>query len=92
MKFESVKCDECKRIQDGANHWVQMRVWTTPEATECVAVALGPFQEHADLRVKNINPESRIEIKTIDLCGQGCAMKHLAKLLGWSQVIEAQQS
>jgi hypothetical protein len=22
-----------------------------------------------------------------DLCGQGCAVKHLAKLLGWSQVL-----
>ncbi len=74
MKFESVRCDECQRIQDGANHWQKMVVWPLSDGN---TIALGHLSEQ--LRT-NIGAVYEIH----DLCGQRCAMLHIAKLLGWS--------
>ncbi len=81
MKFESVKCDQCQRIQDGANHWIKMFLWVS--STGGNVIAIGPFADEAVL--------GSLERQALDLCGQGCAMKVMAKLLGWSSVLEAQK-
>jgi hypothetical protein len=74
MKFESVKCDECGRIQDGANHWLQVAIKRNESPGDpLIAIVLG------DLELVCGGAD-----ELHDLCGQGCAMKHIAKLLGWS--------
>jgi hypothetical protein len=78
-EFKSVKCDQCGRIQDGANHWLKMQVWEADGV-----LALG---ENADMLTFN---DVRSDIASYpkrqerDLCGQGCAVKHIAKLLKWN--------
>ena len=74
MKFESVKCDECGRIQDGSNHWMKLVLWVADGAGNTVAI--GQLCEGLAYR--------GLEAQTLDLCGQACAIKHLGKLLGWS--------
>jgi hypothetical protein len=77
MKFESVKCDECQRIQDGANHWMKMWVFSHDDGN---TLAIGAFPH--EVEVGGIQPDVH------DLCGQRCAMLHIAKLLGWSAPTE----
>ncbi len=81
MKFESLRCDECGRIQDTANHWLKMALWKSDTGN---TVSLG-------LLAQNLRTNTDSPYELHDLCGQGCAMKHLAKLLGWSSVLEAQK-
>lgn len=84
MKFEATKCDECGRIQGEVNHWVQIHVIKSPK-TETVGVVMGQIGD-------NVIPASDFsdcKLESRDLCGQGCAMKFVAKLLGWSSVVEA---
>ncbi len=80
MKFESVKCDECGRIQDISNHWLKLRAWFYDDGG-CVGVAMGDMAPTGMMGVSNFT-SATAELR--DLCGQGCAMKHIAKLLGWS--------
>lgn len=80
MKFEAVKCDECGRIQGESNHWIRVQVW--PKAD---VVALGEF---ADL-LMGTSDMSSVEREEHDLCGQGCAIKHIAALLKWNMPTEA---
>ncbi len=70
MKFESVKCDECHRVRGESNHWLRMATWTRDDD---VSIQLGAFSNHI--------PGDATQL---DLCGQACALKHVAKLLGWS--------
>jgi len=70
-QFNAVRCDECGRIQGESNHWTRIRVLF--EEGKCVGVVI--FPTFALVPVEG-------EIR--DLCGQGCAMKHVAKLLGWN--------
>lgn len=85
MKFESVKCDECQRIQDGSNHWTRMIVYLQAKAT--VGIVLGPILD----QTWTVEFQSATDREFHDLCGQHCAMKHIAKLLGWSSVLQAQE-
>jgi hypothetical protein len=81
MKFEAVKCDECGRIQGEVNHWIQMRVWESANRTE--AVMVGPaVNETWSIGLHESGVPGTAD--TVDLCGQGCAFKHIAKLLGWN--------
>ncbi len=73
MKFESVKCDCCGKIQDISNHWMKVSLWVS--STGGNVVALGAFANELNCP---------IERQELDLCGQSCALKLLAKLLGWS--------
>lgn len=70
-QFNGTKCDECHRIQGEANHWVRIQVWF--QKGECVAVVI----------LEGMH-QSTVEGEYRDLCGQGCAMKHIAKLLKWT--------
>jgi hypothetical protein len=83
MKFESVKCDECQRIQDGANHWMKIYVWPMNVGA---TVGMGFLPDQLVLH----NTQPPIEPEAHDLCGQGCAVKHLAKLLKWNVPTEAE--
>ena len=81
MKFEAVKCDECGRIQGEANHWVHIQAWLDKNnVAQCYGVALGDVAEGA--MATGVFTMAKKEL--LDLCGQGCAMKKVAKLLGWS--------
>lgn len=86
MKFESVRCDECKRIQDGVNHWEKAIVWK--QGTDVLGLTLGiavdeTFTNQCYRKTEDVSmPKITQEIH--DLCGQACAVKHLGKLLGWS--------
>ena len=80
-QFQATKCDECGRIQGEPNHWTQIQAWTEKNnPTVCYGIALGKIVGNAmgtgDFTMAK--PEMR------DLCGQACAMKHIAKLLGWN--------
>jgi hypothetical protein len=78
MKFESLKCDECGRIQDISNHWQQMAIQRNESPGDpLIAIVLGDLE-----LISNGSHELH------DLCGQACAIKHLAKLLGWSAPTE----
>ena len=101
MKFESLKCDECKRIQDGANHWVKMGVHYTytpgeqlePDFSKMTPslIALGQVEETSLILGHSVALAGNREATIIhDLCGQGCAVKHIAKLLKWNVATEAQ--
>ncbi len=79
MKFESLKCDECGRIQDISNHWLAIIEWK--DSVGKVAVAMGDLA--------HVLLHRGVEPKRLDLCGQACAIKHLGKLLGWSAPTEA---
>jgi hypothetical protein len=78
MKFESVKCDQCQRIQDQANHWLKIVYWE--DSIGKVAVAMGDLS--------HVLLHRGVEPAHLDLCGQACAIKHLGKLLGWSAPTE----
>lgn len=80
MKFESLRCDECNRIQDGANHWLKMKVYSCEERT--VSVGIGDVESQSPY-------SGRINQEVHDLCGQSCAVKHIAKLLKWNVAAEA---
>ncbi len=79
MKFEATRCDECGRIQGESNHWQSLVIWESANSG-VLAIAAGTL---ADLLIltRTAPPVSPAKI---DLCGQGCAMRHVAKLLGWS--------
>ncbi len=92
MKFESLKCDECGRIQDISNHWLKMAVWIMTDNSAgrlglCVGIALGEMAPNG-LVADSALYLSLVTVEAHDLCGQGCAMKHIAKLLGWSAPTE----
>ena len=70
-QFNATKCDECGRIQGESNHWMRIRVLR--EEKKCVGVVIFP--------TGTLTP---IEGEIHDLCGQGCAMKHIGTLLGWN--------
>jgi len=88
MKFESLKCDECLRIQDQANHWLKMRVCRSQGEGDKTVLILGEVDGFGfptpTMPVTNLSEEEH------DLCGQGCAVKHIAKLLKWNVATEAQ--
>ena len=80
-QFTATKCDECGHIQGEANHWVKVKTWTDKNnAGMCYGVALGPIVDNSmatgDLTMADYSVH--------DLCGQGCAVKHIAKLLKWN--------
>jgi hypothetical protein len=77
MKFESVKCDQCQRIQDQANHWMKIMLWVDNYTN---TIALGPLADG----LSHLN----VEVQELDSCGQGCTTKLIAKLLGWSAPTE----
>ncbi len=80
MKFESVKCDECQRVKGEANHWLRMFVSAKdPEGDFCVSIPTDGI-----LTMKHDHDGHPAEVSALDLCGQSCALKLLAKLLGWS--------
>ena len=72
-EFKSVKCDECGRIQDGVNHWLKMMLWVSGDGN---TISMGPESE----RLLHHNVERQV----LDLCGQGCAVKVIARLLKWN--------
>jgi hypothetical protein len=76
MKFDGVKCDECQRIRQEVNHWVQLYVWESKNAG-VLAIALGRL---ADLLMLT-RTAPPVEPVVHDLCGQDCLSKHVAKLL-----------
>ncbi len=94
MKFESLKCDQCGRIQDAANHWIKMAAHYTYMSSEATTpfyemkpnlIALGQVDSDSLILGHSVGLAGMKETTiTLDLCGQGCAMKHIAKLLGWS--------
>jgi len=86
MKFQATKCDECGRIQGESNHWVQVRVWSTDQG--CVGVAFGSMAVTNGAMAVSDQVVASTEIH--DLCGQGCAFRHIGKLLGWSQTPTAE--
>jgi len=86
MKFQAIRCDECGRIQGDSNHWVQVRVWSTDQG--CVGVAFGSMAVTTGAMAVSEKAVASTELH--DLCGQGCAFKHIGKLLGWSQIPTAE--
>ncbi len=93
MKFESVKCDSCGKIQDAANHWIKMAAHYSIMSTASAPatddkpslVAMGMVEENSLILGHSVGLAGMREINVIlDLCGQQCAFKMLAKLLGWS--------
>ena len=76
-QFQATKCDECGRIQGESNHWQKIQVWF--EDQKCVGVVL----------LADPVPSATIVGGLRDLCGQGCTLKHLAKLLGWTVKTES---
>lgn len=81
MTFQAVKCDECGHIQGESNHWTRMTIWLDRDAPDrCLGVAVGPVSEDAMATGEYTMAKKEIH----DLCGQGCAVKHLAKLLKWN--------
>jgi hypothetical protein len=85
-QFQATKCDECGRIQGEVNHWVRVQVWLDHNNSDlCYGVTLGDIVGD----VMGTGNFTMAKPVVHDLCGQGCAMKHIAKLLGWSQVNEA---
>lgn len=86
MKFHGTKCDECGRIQSESNHWVQVRVWSTDQG--CVGVAFGSMAVTTGAMA--VSDLAVVSTELHDLCGQGCAFKHIGKLLGWSQMPTAE--
>ncbi len=87
MKFESLRCDECGRIQGEANHWLTLHHWSVANKPNDIVISLG---ENSDLMI-GVSDFSTAQRQEHDLCGQSCMVKHLAKLLGWSSVLEAQK-
>lgn len=87
--FQAMKCDECARIQGEANHWTQMTVWFDRNELDdaCVGLALGPIVGN----VMGTGDLTMAKKEEHDLCGQGCAVKHIAKLLKWNLPAEASQ-
>ncbi len=94
MKFESLKCDECGRIQDISNHWIKLAAHYSYMQSEVTTpfsemkpnlIALGQVDSD-DLMLGHAKGLAgmRETTKILDLCGQSCALKLLAKLLGWS--------
>lgn len=88
-QFQATKCDECGRIQGEANHWVQIQAWFlwTRDITSddlvrsnCQGVALGAIVGF----VMGTSNFTTAKPETRDLCGQGCAVKHIARLLKWN--------
>ena len=99
-EFKSVRCDECKRIQDGTNHWIKMAAHYTYMADEATQlsemkpnlVALGQVDSDNLILGHSVGLAGMKETNVVlDLCGQSCAVKHLAKLLGWNSILEAQK-
>lgn len=85
MKFEAVKCDECGRIQGEANHWERLQVWTDKNNSAlCYGVALGNIVTN----VMGTGDVTMAKVEIHDLCGQGCAIKHIAMLLKWNKPTE----
>ena len=82
-QFQAIKCDECGHIQGEANHWTRMTVWI--EGATIRGILLGDAVERWTLNFAK-PMEFPSEVQKHDLCGQGCAMKHIAKLLGWNAV------
>jgi outer membrane lipoprotein SlyB len=81
-QFQATKCDECGRIQGEANHWVKIQVWINkqPCLQKYAGVAIGDV-------VGNCMGTGDYTMATAvihDLCGQGCAVKHIASLLKWN--------
>ncbi len=70
-QVQVTRCDECGRIQSEANHWVRIQVWFQ----EGICVGVVVLKERLSLVETG---EYR------DLCGQGCAVKHIAKLMNWT--------
>ena len=68
MKVEKLKCDECGRLQDAANHWHRMGVFTFPAGE--IGIELGW-----------VRPNEASDYEVHDLCGQQCLIKHIFKLL-----------
>lgn len=80
-QFTATKCDECGRIKGEANHWLTLQTWEHGDAHRCDhIVALGNKSELL-MGTSDITGSRRVEH---DLCGQACAMKHLAALLKWN--------
>jgi len=70
MNFSGVRCDECARIKEAANHWHRIGVFRDNGR---VNVEIG------DLRGPRIGEEKFYEV--LDLCGDQCFYKTLGKLL-----------
>ncbi len=83
-QFEATKCDECGRIQGEANHWIRMEVWSVPQGV--IGLSLGEGMLGCMMGSSQLTSATS-EIR--DLCGQGCAVKHIAKLLGWNLPTES---
>lgn len=79
MTFQATKCDECGALKGENDRWQQFQVWTSTNAGT-VAIGLGKLGDLLEL-TRTAPP---IESVSVDLCGQACALKHIAKLLGWS--------
>lgn len=84
MTFTGIRCDECKTIQGESNHWTHMQVWTDKDGRR--SVALGPIVGS----VLGAGDFTMATHEMRDLCGQACAVRHIAKLLGWSATQEEQ--
>jgi len=87
MTFQAVKCDECGRVQGEANHWLKMAVYLRNSVA--LIVALGSVDENRRLFEEQEDYTIADVIEIHDLCGQGCAVKHIAKLLGWNLPAES---
>jgi len=85
-QFQATKCDECWRIQGESNHWIQMSVWSKPDQDAAIGIAMGLMALGGVMAVSDYTSAKR---ELHDLCGQGCAMKHIAKLLKWSLPAES---
>lgn len=93
-QFQATKCDECGRIQGEANHWLKMAVhYSFPlseknsprDKMQPELVALGQIEPGNLILGHSAGLAGMMEETTIhDLCGQGCAVKHIAKLLKWN--------
>jgi hypothetical protein len=98
MKFESLKCDECGRIQDISNHWIKLAAHYSYLQSEAATplremkpnlIALGQVDSDSLILGHSVALAGMKETTIIlDLCGQACAIKHLGKLLGWSAPTE----
>ncbi len=83
-QFQATKCDQCGRIQGEANHWTRMEVWSVPAGI--IGLSLGEGMIGC-MTGNSSSTSATSEIR--DLCGQGCAVKHIAKLLGWNLPAES---
>lgn len=91
-QFQAIKCDECGRIKGEVNHWLNMAVHhtfmkgRTPSVENATIVALGQVGDENSLILgHSMGLAGMVEHNEIhDLCGQECAVKHIAKLLKWN--------